>query len=117
MSGQDQRIAFGPTPKGQRKIILATNVAETSLTIADVTFVVDTGKHKQMQFDPYSKISSLVQVIPPAAAAPSCPVSCHPLLHPHTLSAGPNISSQRQAAAWSCRSYQTRCAGCCCCCC
>ena len=35
-----QQVAFEPSPGGARKVVVATNVAETSITIADVTHVV-----------------------------------------------------------------------------
>ena len=47
LPAQEQRKVFGRPPPHQRKIILATNVAETSLTIDDVTVVIDTGRVKQ----------------------------------------------------------------------
>ncbi|RLN56115.1 hypothetical protein BBJ28_00002427 [Nothophytophthora sp. Chile5] len=47
LSAQEQRRAFMVPPRGKRKLILATNIAETSLTIEDVVFVVDCGKSKQ----------------------------------------------------------------------
>lgn len=46
VSPEDQRGAFAVPPPGVRKIVLATNIAETSLTIADVVYVVDCGKLK-----------------------------------------------------------------------
>lgn len=46
VSPQEQRKAFDVPPAGVRKIVLATNIAETSLTISDVCFVVDSGKLK-----------------------------------------------------------------------
>ncbi|CAH0482545.1 unnamed protein product [Peronospora belbahrii] len=47
LSAQEQRLAFMTPPNGKRKLVLATNIAETSLTIEDVVFVVDCGKSKQ----------------------------------------------------------------------
>lgn len=47
LSAQEQRRAFLKPPRGKRKLILATNIAETSLTIEDVVFVIDCGKSKQ----------------------------------------------------------------------
>ncbi|KAG2780843.1 hypothetical protein Pcac1_g8876 [Phytophthora cactorum] len=47
LSAQEQRRAFMTPPHGKRKLVLATNIAETSLTIEDVVFVVDCGKSKQ----------------------------------------------------------------------
>eukprot|EP00941_MAST-03F_sp_MAST-3F-sp1_P005627 g5627.t1 len=46
-----QRQAFEVTPKGVCKIVLATNIAETSITIPDIVYVIDTGMHKQRQFE------------------------------------------------------------------
>ena len=45
----DQEKAFLVPPNGIRKIVLATNIAETGITIPDVTCVVDAGKHKEMR--------------------------------------------------------------------
>jgi len=47
----DQRRCFQSPPPGVRKVVLATNVAETSLTIEDVVFVVDTGRVKEVRHD------------------------------------------------------------------
>jgi ATP-dependent helicase HrpB len=47
-------------PAARRKIILATNVAETSLTVEGITDVVDTGQHKILRFDPETGIDHLV---------------------------------------------------------
>ena len=46
---EEQERAFLVPPTGIRKIVLATNIAETGITIPDVTCVVDTGKHKEMR--------------------------------------------------------------------
>ena len=45
----EQERAFLVPPPGIRKIVLATNIAETGITIPDVTCVIDTGKHKEMR--------------------------------------------------------------------
>lgn len=47
------------SPGEQRKIVLATNVAETSVTIAGVTAVVDTGVARTMRFDPLAGLDRL----------------------------------------------------------
>lgn len=56
----DQQKVFTPPSEGVRRIILSTNIAETSVTIPDVVFVVDTGKIKEKRFDPERHLSSLV---------------------------------------------------------
>ena len=56
----EQQVIFEPPPEGVRRIILATNIAETSVTIPDVVYVVDTAKIKEQRFDPERHISSLV---------------------------------------------------------
>ena len=50
----EQERAFLVPPPGVRKIVLATNIAETGITIPDVTCVIDTGKHKEMRFVTFS---------------------------------------------------------------
>lgn len=49
IASEEQERAFQIPPRGVRKIVLATNIAETGITIPDVTCVVDTGKHKEMR--------------------------------------------------------------------
>jgi HrpA-like RNA helicase len=43
ISKEDQEYAVTPCPEGKKKVVLATNIAESSLTIPDVTTVIDTG--------------------------------------------------------------------------
>lgn len=59
---EEQELAFLVPPQGKRKIVLATNIAETGITIPDVTCVVDTGKHKEMRFDERRQLSRLIEV-------------------------------------------------------
>jgi len=59
---QDQRRVLRRPPVGTRKIVLSTNIAETSLTIDDVVFVVDTGRAKEKDYDPHLKTSTLQPV-------------------------------------------------------
>ena len=56
----EQEVIFDPPPEGVRRIILSTNIAETSVTIPDVVYVVDTAKIKENRYDPERHISSLV---------------------------------------------------------
>ncbi|EMR65215.1 putative pre-mrna-splicing factor atp-dependent rna helicase prp22 protein [Eutypa lata UCREL1] len=57
---EDQERAFLVPPQGVRKIVLATNIAETGITIPDVTCVIDTGKHREMRFDERRQLSRLI---------------------------------------------------------
>ncbi|KAI2002831.1 hypothetical protein LOZ39_006536 [Ophidiomyces ophidiicola] len=59
---EDQEKAFLVPPKGIRKIVIATNIAETGITIPDVTAVLDTGKEKVMRFDERRQVSKLVEM-------------------------------------------------------
>ncbi|EAT89782.2 hypothetical protein SNOG_03051 [Parastagonospora nodorum SN15] len=61
ISSEDQQAAFLIPPRGVRKIVLATNIAETGVTIPDITCVIDTGKHKEMRFDERRQLSRLTQ--------------------------------------------------------
>jgi ATP-dependent RNA helicase DHX29 len=51
IASEDQEAAFLVPPEGTRKIVLATNIAETGITIPDVTCVIDTGKHREMRYE------------------------------------------------------------------
>lgn len=54
-----QRAAIEPAPAGQRKVVLATNIAETSLTIEGVRVVVDSGLARVPRFDPGTGMTRL----------------------------------------------------------
>ncbi|OAN97475.1 ATP-dependent helicase HrpB [Sulfitobacter geojensis] len=59
MDFKAQRAAIAPAPKG-RKVVLATSIAETSLTIEGIRIVVDAGRARRARFDPASGMSQLV---------------------------------------------------------
>lgn len=60
IASEEQEAAFLIPPQGCRKIVLATNIAETGITIPDVTCVIDTGKHREMRFDERRQLSKLI---------------------------------------------------------
>jgi ATP-dependent helicase HrpB len=57
LDGDEQEAAIRPSRA--RRVILATNIAETTLTVPDVTCVIDTGLHKLARYDPERAIDSL----------------------------------------------------------
>jgi pre-mRNA-splicing factor ATP-dependent RNA helicase DHX16 len=62
MQSELQARIFEPTPDGSRKVILATNIAETSLTIDGIAFVIDPGFVKENVYNPATGMSNLVVV-------------------------------------------------------
>ncbi|EFJ14140.1 hypothetical protein SELMODRAFT_9061, partial [Selaginella moellendorffii] len=56
---EDQQLVFEAAPAGTRKIGFATNIAETSLTIPGIRYVVDPGLSKQAMFDPQTGMITL----------------------------------------------------------
>jgi ATP-dependent helicase HrpB len=59
LSAAEQDAALGPAADGARKVVLATNIAETSLTIPGVRIVVDSGLVRRSVFDPSTGMSRL----------------------------------------------------------
>ena len=59
LSKEDQERVFKPAPEGKKKVIISTNIAETSVTIADITTVIDSGLAKLNFYNPHSFTSSL----------------------------------------------------------
>lgn len=55
-----QAKIFIPTPANSRKIVLATNIAETSLTIDGIIYVIDCGFAKQTSYNPRTGMESLI---------------------------------------------------------
>jgi pre-mRNA-splicing factor ATP-dependent RNA helicase DHX16 len=66
LPSEKQAEIFEPTPEGVRKVVLATNIAETSITIDGIVYVIDPGFVKQKSFNPKTGMESLVVV-------PVCP--------------------------------------------
>ncbi|XP_020527986.1 probable pre-mRNA-splicing factor ATP-dependent RNA helicase DEAH9 isoform X5 [Amborella trichopoda] len=60
LSRAEQELVFSPTPRGKRKVVIATNIAETSLTLEGMVYVVDSGFSKQRFYNPITDIESLV---------------------------------------------------------
>jgi len=60
LEGAEQDAALAPSAPGQRKIVLATSIAETSLTIEGIRVVVDSGMRRYAEFDPATGMSRLV---------------------------------------------------------
>jgi len=61
LSNAEQKAIFENPPKGKRKIVLSTNIAETSITIDDVVFVIDTGRVKENRYDDLNKMPTLTE--------------------------------------------------------
>jgi len=55
-----QARIFEPTPPNARKVVLATNIAETSITLGGVVYVIDTGFCKQKSYNPRTGVESLM---------------------------------------------------------
>jgi len=64
-----QDAAIAPAPKGQRKVVLATSIAETSLTIEGIRIVIDGGLARGPRFDPANGMTRLVTTRVSQAAA------------------------------------------------
>lgn len=59
LSSEEQSLIFKKPRRGVRKVVLSTNIAETSVTIDDCVFVVDTGKMKETRFNSNQNMESL----------------------------------------------------------
>ncbi|CAI5739076.1 unnamed protein product [Peronospora farinosa] len=60
LPSERQAEVFEPTPEGARKVVLSTNIAETSLTIAGICYVIDTGFCKQTNYNAQTGMESLL---------------------------------------------------------
>lgn len=62
MDGRDQDQAIKPAPEGKCKVVLATSIAETSITIDGVRVVIDSGLSRQPRFEPATGLTRLETV-------------------------------------------------------
>ena len=62
LSAEAQQRAILADPQGRRRVVLATSIAETSLTLAGVRVVIDSGAARRMRYDPGSGLSRLETV-------------------------------------------------------
>ena len=72
LSMDQQDAALRPAARGERKVVLATSIAETSLTIEGVAIVVDAGLRRYSEFDPVTGMSRLTTGKVSQASAESC---------------------------------------------
>ncbi|KAJ3053929.1 ATP-dependent RNA helicase dhx29, partial [Rhizophlyctis rosea] len=63
LNGAEQVKVFKPAPRGMRKVVLATNIAETGITIPDVVYVVDTVRAREVTYDERRNITRLAEVL------------------------------------------------------
>ena len=61
LAKEEQEKVFDPAPFGKKKIIISTNIAETSVTISDITTVIDAGLAKLNFYNPRTFTSSLIE--------------------------------------------------------
>jgi ATP-dependent helicase HrpB len=69
LEGREQDRAISPAPKGKRKVVLATSIAETSLTIEGVRVVIDSGLSRVPRYEPDVGLTRLETVRVSRAAA------------------------------------------------
>jgi ATP-dependent helicase HrpA len=61
LSKEEQDEVFPPPPEGKHKVVVATNIAETSITIDGITTVIDSGLAKMNFYNPRTYTSSLIE--------------------------------------------------------
>lgn len=61
LAKEEQERVFDPAPEGKKKVVISTNIAETSVTISDITTVIDSGLAKLNFYNPRNYTSSLIE--------------------------------------------------------
>ena len=61
LAKEEQELVFEPAPHGKKKVVISTNIAETSVTISDITTVIDCGLCKLNYYNPRTFTSSLIE--------------------------------------------------------
>ncbi|MCQ2590207.1 MAG: ATP-dependent RNA helicase [Treponema sp.] len=61
LAKEEQEKVFEPAPSGKKKVVVSTNIAETSVTISDITTVIDSGLCKLNFYSPRTFTSSLIE--------------------------------------------------------
>lgn len=69
LATEEQDRVFDMPPEGVRKLIVSTNIAETSVTIDGIRFVIDSGLEKEMRYDPESGVRRLMVTFVSKASA------------------------------------------------
>jgi ATP-dependent RNA helicase DHX8/PRP22 len=95
-----QSKIFDPAPPGARKVIIATNIAETSLTIDGIYYVVDPGFVKQNAYDPRLGMDSLIVTPISQAQARQRSGESHPYPSTRELSLTTDSSSRSSWTYW-----------------
>ena len=91
----EQSKVFAPPPRGQRKVVLCTNVAETSLTVDDCCVVIDSGRMRSAQCDALSETSAatrLPRLQPVYPCCNPCTQAAAPCVHPSCSPVHPGCS-------------------------
>lgn len=78
LPGERQALIFDPAPPGARKCVIATNIAETSLTVDGIKFVIDSGYCKFKVYNPRMGMDALqvclIRLLPRACLAEKVPL-------------------------------------------
>ena len=99
VASQEQQRVFLAPPHGTRKIIISTNIAESSVTIGDVVFVIDTGVKKEKTYDPSTNMPCLDACLVPMRRLCGWEIPrlcntrliCASVMPQHVLSAKPSV--------------------------